>query len=58
MMRIERDKPIYDGWAALLTDEVRDEKDPLLKTAIEMLGTDDLILNVTNGRTYIYRRAG
>lgn len=61
IMRIERDKPILEGWAGVISDEITDEKDPVLQKVIEELGlgtTDDLIVNVANGRSFIYRRAG
>lgn len=55
-MRIEKDKPILPGWSIVLTEEITGQNHFLLTPALKELGTKDVIINITKGRTYIYKK--
>jgi len=57
-MRIERDRNILSDYIAIANCEVTSEDDPFVEQVLEDVDgdSDNLVLNIINGRTYFYHR--
>lgn len=56
MIRIERDKPMLPDYRCVVSAEIVDGNDPILDVIAKEINEpkDNLVLNVTNNRSYVY----